>query len=338
MTTVTAPQATNGQSGRLNVQAQSKEVVFKPFLEDEPITLSIKIIKEFLCTPTKSGKVCSDAHAVRFIMLCKARQLNPFTGDAYLIGFDSQNGAQFNLVTAHQAFLKRAEVHPKYDGMRSGVVVMDGSKQPNDREGDFVMDGETLLGGWATVYLKDVKHPIYRRLRLSTFNTGRSRWATDPAGMIVKCAEADALRSSFPNSIGGMYLEGESDHRPAVASSPSPPSTSSRLAYQSLPDADEQFQSPAIEDPHPDPPEDVQAPPDPSRDEAERNGVAERLANDLSECVNDGDFRNLDAIVKEIGEQKEFVGAERHSQLLEAVQRVHAAKTAAEKAASKRGR
>jgi hypothetical protein len=27
--------------------------------------------------------------------------------------------------------------------------------------------------------------------------------------MIVKCAEADALRSAFPNSLGGMYLEDE---------------------------------------------------------------------------------------------------------------------------------
>ena len=27
--------------------------------------------------------------------------------------------------------------------------------------------------------------------------------------MIVKCAESDALRSSFPNTLGGMYLDGE---------------------------------------------------------------------------------------------------------------------------------
>jgi hypothetical protein len=48
-----------------------------------------------------------------------------------------------------------------------------------------------------------------KRIKLGTFNKGRSVWQTNPAGMIVKCAEADALRSSFPTELGGLYLQGE---------------------------------------------------------------------------------------------------------------------------------
>jgi hypothetical protein len=61
-----------------------------------------------------------------------------------------------------------------------------------------------------------------KRLKLSTFDKGRSLWKTNPEGMIVKCAEADALRSSFPQLIGGMYLREETDagHGQAGAAAP----------------------------------------------------------------------------------------------------------------------
>jgi len=187
---------------------QDKPYEIKSFLANEPINLSVRAVQRFLCNKTKTGAICSDEQALKFIMLCKARQLNPFEGDAFLIGFDGKDGPQFSLVTAHQAFLKRAEVHPEFDGMESGVIVQHGD-QLIDREGDFTLEGDILLGGWAVVFFKSRKHSMKKRLKLATFNQNRSRWNADPAGMIVKCAEADALRSAFPNSLGGMYLEDE---------------------------------------------------------------------------------------------------------------------------------
>jgi phage recombination protein Bet len=169
------------------------------------------MVRNLICVPTKLGARCDQNQAIKFIMLCKARALNPWEGDAYLVGYDTKDGPQFSLITAHQAFLKRAEVHPEYDGMESGVIVADAEGNLAEREGDFFIDGETVLGGWARVHFKDRKFPMYKRLRLSTFNKGFGRWRDDPAGQIVKCAEADALRSSFPTSLGGMYLEGEMD-------------------------------------------------------------------------------------------------------------------------------
>lgn len=186
-----------------------RETEYIPFMSKEPIRLSIGIIKNYICVPTKSGKVCDDRQAANFLMLCKTRLLNPFEGDAYLIGYDGKEGPTFSLITAHQAFLKRAEVHNEYDGMESGVIVQTKNGEIIDRKGDFFLDGETVLGGWAIVHFKTRTHPMEKRLKLATFNTGYSRWAKDPAGMIVKCAEADALRSAFPTSLGGMYLEEE---------------------------------------------------------------------------------------------------------------------------------
>ncbi len=179
-----------------------------PFGSDERIKLNIKIVQSMVAVPTRSGKLPDATQAMKFIMLCKARHLNPFEGDAYLIGYDTQSGPQFSLITAHQVFLKRAEASEGFNGMQSGVVVKT-SNGIEEREGDLTFEGDELLGGWSKVYRKDREHPFYRRLKLSTFNTGRSRWEKDPAGMIVKCAEADALRSAFPTHLGGLYISEE---------------------------------------------------------------------------------------------------------------------------------
>jgi phage recombination protein Bet len=187
---------------------QRSIIEFTPFGAKEKIQLSIEIVKRLIAVKTKSGKTCSDEDAFKFMLMCQARHLNPFEGDAYLIGYDSQGGASFSLITAHQAFLKRAELNPEFDGMESGTIVLREAKLV-DLIGDWHMPSDKIMGGWATIYFKNRKHAMTKRVRLERFNSGFGIWRTDPAGMIVKCAEADALRSSFPTMLGGMFTHEE---------------------------------------------------------------------------------------------------------------------------------
>jgi phage recombination protein Bet len=194
-------------------EKENKQLVeFVPFGTKDKIQLSIEIVKRLICVKTKTGKSCSDDDAFRFMLMCQAKKLNPFEGDAFLIGYDTQTGPSFSLITAHQAFLKRAEVHQEFDGMESGTIVLRDGKI-TDLVGDWHMPQDNILGGWATVYFKNRKHPMTKRLRLARFNKNYGIWREDPAGMIVKCAEADALRSSFPTMLGGMFI---SEELPAV--------------------------------------------------------------------------------------------------------------------------
>jgi phage recombination protein Bet len=204
---MTQPQ--NKPATAMAPQNAERAVEYQAFGSSEKVQLSINIVRKWLVSPTASGKVASDSDVMKFIMLCKARQLNPWEGDAFLVGYDAQGGPSFSLITAHQAFVKRAEVHMQYDGMESGVIVTDKDGKLQDLEGDFVPQGYVLVGGWAKVYRKDQSHPKIARLNVETFDKQRAQWKTNRAGMIVKCAEADAMRGAFPNTLGGMYVDAE---------------------------------------------------------------------------------------------------------------------------------
>jgi phage recombination protein Bet len=187
---------------------ESTAVEYIPYGAQDKIKLNISIVQNLIAVKTKSGKTCSDRDAVKFLAMCQAKRMNPFEGDCYLIGYDTRDGAQFALVTAHQTYLKRAELHPEFDGMKSGLIVeQDGELK--DLEGDFYGDGQHVVGGWATVFFKNRKQPMHKRLRMERFKKPFGIWLDDAAGMICKCAEADALRSSFPTMLGGLYLREE---------------------------------------------------------------------------------------------------------------------------------
>lgn len=212
------------------VEKKAAMVEITPLGSNEKFKLSVAMVKSMIAVKTKQGHTATDADCIKFIALCQARKLNPFEGDAYLIGYDTQDGPKFNLITAHQAFLKRAELNPEFDGMKSGIIVerTEGDETKMiDLEGDFHLETDKVVGGWASVHFKNRKVPMMKRVRLKRFQKPFGIWKEDPAGMICKCAEADALRSSFPTMCGGMYLKEEyKEDQPSVAGAAAPLFTS----------------------------------------------------------------------------------------------------------------
>lgn len=218
---------------------KDKDVEYIPFGTQSKIKLSLSIIKNFVAVPGKNGELPDDRQSMRFMMLCRSRQLDPFQGDAFMIPFwnSQKNGYEWSMVTAQQAFLKRAEIHPDFNGKQSGIIINQQSCAPcqgsgriedktcercdgkgwwDELEGDFLPESLNdepvkLLGGWCKVYYKGKDKPEYQRLRLSTYMKNTSQWKDDPCGMICKCAEAAALRSAFPNTVGGLFLREETE-------------------------------------------------------------------------------------------------------------------------------
>lgn len=161
--------------------------------------LTIDEIKKYICASA------TDQEAYTFLQLCNARGLNPFTKEAYLLKYGSQAAT---IVVGKDAFTRRAEEHPMFDGFEAGVIIQ-GEDELEFRDGTLVLKGDSLVGGWAKVHRKDCKVPFSTSISMSEYNTGKSSWSKMPATMIRKVALVQALREAFPSDLGGCYDSSE---------------------------------------------------------------------------------------------------------------------------------
>lgn len=56
---------------------EERKAIYTPLGETSEIELTIPLVRNFIAAKTKSGKTPPDEQIVKFIMLCKARELNP---------------------------------------------------------------------------------------------------------------------------------------------------------------------------------------------------------------------------------------------------------------------
>lgn len=150
----------------------------------------------------------TDGEVMMFLALCKENKLNPFTREAYLIKYGTQPA---NMVIAKDVYLKRAKRNPNYEGLKAGICLLDKDKNYIEREGTILLSNETLVGGWAEVYLKNWRTPLKVTASFSENSKNQSTWNTMPCLMIRKVAIVQALREAFPEDLGGLYDIDEMD-------------------------------------------------------------------------------------------------------------------------------
>ena len=168
----------------------------------QDVILSYQIIRDFL---VKGGGNVSDQDLTQFISICKYNQLNPFLNEAYLVKFGNSPAS---MIVSKEAFFKRAEECPAYEGIQAGIIVIR-DKEVLELEGCFKLDSDKLAGGWAKVYRGDRKFPIISRVSLSEYDKQQSTWKEKPSTMISKVAKVQALREAFPTQLGAMYTAEE---------------------------------------------------------------------------------------------------------------------------------
>ncbi len=185
-----------------NLLESNKGVKFD--IEGESISLTFSTVKNYL---TRGNETITDKEAVMFMNLCKYQKLNPFLNEAYLVKF---KGSSAQIITSKEAYMKKAERNPNFDGFQAGLIVdRDGTEI--EIEGSFIRKGDTLLGGWAKVYRKDRKIPSVARVDLQEYDKKQSTWKEMKKTMIRKVAIVQALREAFPVDLGALYTEEEAE-------------------------------------------------------------------------------------------------------------------------------
>lgn len=170
----------------------------------ETVSLSMQDIKAYLVS---GGGAITDSEAYMFLNLCKHQHLNPFLREAYLIKYGTRPA---QMVVGKDTFIKRARHRPDFDGFKAGVIVQTKDGEIIEREGSFRAAGESLLGGWARVFIKGLSTPYYAAVAWGEYvglkdGKPNSMWASKPTTMIRKVALSQALREAFPDDMGGLY-------------------------------------------------------------------------------------------------------------------------------------
>lgn len=191
--------------------SEKREIAVVYEVNGTQVKLTPEIVKNYI---TGGAEITMQEFKL-FTELCKVHKLNPFLKEAYCIKYGT---APAQMIVGKDVILKRALTHPQFDGLESGIIVQDKeTKQIIERQGVFYLpESETVVGGWAKAYRKDMRYPRYmsvsvgEAIQTKKDGTPNTMWATKLATMIEKVAKVRALRECFVDELSGDYnIEGE---------------------------------------------------------------------------------------------------------------------------------
>lgn len=183
----------------------NNEVMVKYNIGDEEIKLTPNIVKEYI-VGNKDANITMQEFKM-FTSLCKARKLNPFLREVYCIKYGNSPAT---IVVGKDAILKRATLHPQFNGFKSGVIVKTLEGEIVNRNGCFKLDTDELVGSWCEVFRKDWENSIYTSCSFAEINQPKNpSWQKQPCVMSEKTAIVRGLRTAFVEELSGMYDSAE---------------------------------------------------------------------------------------------------------------------------------
>lgn len=189
---------------------QANEQVVEYEVNGMTVKLTPNTVRNYLVSGDKERVTMQEL--AMFINLCKFSKLNPWVREAYCIKFGNEPAT---MVVGKDAFQKRAEANPNYDGAEAGIIVIDESGELIYRKGTLKLPDDQIVGGYAEVWRKDRNHSTRIEVSFDEYAARKkdgslnAQWTKRPATMIRKVALVQALRETFPSSFGGMYTAEE---------------------------------------------------------------------------------------------------------------------------------
>lgn len=160
------------------------------------------------------AKDATNSELEMFLHLCNQYQLDPFRKEIWFIKYGGQN-SEPTIMTSRDGYLKIAQQHPEYQGIMSQEVrendqfsldaaagtISHQFAQPLSRRGQIV-------GAWATAKRRGFD-PVSIFVNYEEYKGSSKIWRQYPSAMIIKVAEAFALKRQF--GITGLVTREELD-------------------------------------------------------------------------------------------------------------------------------
>jgi phage recombination protein Bet len=182
--------------------------------DGKEITLTIDDIKRFLVRGNPEAVTIQEL--VFFAGVCRARGMDPYAGDCYLIKYGKTDSAA--IVTARGYFEARAKAQKDCKGWAAGIIVVteEGEGPEVYRNGALPRPGDRLIGGWFKGHSDkwDIPLELEADLQMYIKKTREGHvtkfWALEKqAHMIRKVALVQGLRELWPNEFAGLYAPEE---------------------------------------------------------------------------------------------------------------------------------
>lgn len=180
---------------------------------DYPATKEqLDVIRQSVC------KDLTNTEFYFFMNVCNSLRLNPFLKQVWCI---KDRDGKVQIFTARDGYYANAERHKDFGGIQSCEV------RKNDEFACNMVTGEVthnikdplnrgdIMGAWAKVMRKGMPARVVFCSLVEYMKPSSNAWRNNPAQMIMKCAEAAALKKQFP--LPGVQNEYEWEIRNNVA-------------------------------------------------------------------------------------------------------------------------
>lgn len=151
------------------------------------------------------AKGATDDELRMFLHLSQTYGLDPFAKELWFIKMDNTP----IITTSRDGYLKIANRDPHFEGMEADVVYSGDSFRKTNKGIEHVYGAKERgapIGAYCIVYRSDRKIPTYVYAPFKDYNKG-GNWSKFPHAMILKVAEAQALKRAF--SIAGLVTREE---------------------------------------------------------------------------------------------------------------------------------